>query len=167
MAAPVGPWDDAEADLDFYEHFSLKRGVLLEIPCYDDHDKEQGTMIVELTSVSVASSRGRWLEAKVVATSDPHYDWYVFDAPTVTRPPEPQAIHFCRGGPSHCTSTKTGHDYAAHFSRARVVTVEGLARGSIPWAAKSPAAERVETLLGGEGQWGPPSLAARRLSCWS
>ncbi|CAK0838028.1 unnamed protein product [Prorocentrum cordatum] len=158
MTVPVGPWYDAVADPDFFEHFGRQRGVLLEIPCYDDQRIEQGTMIVELTSVSVASSQGRWLEAKGVATSDPYYDWCVLDAPAGTRPPEPQAIHFGRGGPNHCASMKTGHDYAAHFSKARVVSIEGLTRGAIPWAAKSPAAEQVETDLAGKGSGGRPAL---------
>ncbi|CAK0876721.1 unnamed protein product [Prorocentrum cordatum] len=146
MPPPVGPWFDAVADPDFFDHFELRSGQIVEVQCSDDAGDEQGTMLLAVTSTATASARGRWLEAVYIAASDEYYDWYMRES--ADKPPSPAWYHLCRGEAATCQSVKAGADYALHFARVRAVPRAALATGAIGWAGRGVAAERVEEYLG-------------------
>lgn len=83
-----------------YQSLSFERGDYLEASLYDEGHSDQGKGLWRVHKQEEKKPQGMWVQANLVACSDPHLHWWMTDGRGQF------LLHFCTVTEARCNKTK-------------------------------------------------------------
>ena len=120
-----GPWIFLGDNRDFYGSLEISEGSYLETVLYDSSAAEQGYGLWRVVSTESKRKEGLWLQAKLIAASDQHLCWWLFDGPGKDFNRR-FSLHLCVGPMKDCKKVKKDPQHEFHTDYFRMVDTGDL-----------------------------------------
>eukprot|EP00438_Fugacium_kawagutii_P012792 Skav211672 [mRNA] locus=scaffold216:125247:126899:+ [translate_table: standard] len=138
-----GPWIFLKENKDFYESLAIPRGSYLDTHLYDGSHQPQGFGLWRVSSCDKKRKEGWWMEARLIAVSDDHLNWWLRDGPGGGKNRKFH-LHLCTEAEASCRKTKKQPDYEFHTDYFRILDVGDIHEKCLPWAKAGRAKEDLE-----------------------
>eukprot|EP00438_Fugacium_kawagutii_P020464 Skav206769 [mRNA] locus=scaffold167:516646:518277:+ [translate_table: standard] len=133
-----GPWIHLKDNLDFYNNLEVAKGSYLETYLYDNGHELQGNGIWRVVKSDERRRDGLWLEAKLIAASDSHLNWWMSEGPGKDHARRYQ-LHLCTGEERTCRKTKRKPSTEFHSDYFRLLDTGDLNDKTVQWVKADPA----------------------------
>eukprot|EP00438_Fugacium_kawagutii_P025579 Skav215575 [mRNA] locus=scaffold2748:77089:83434:- [translate_table: standard] len=141
-----GPWIHLKDNPDFYKSLEVSKGTYLETYLYDASHVQQGNGLWRVVNSEPRRKEGIWLEAKLVAASDPHLNWWMEDGPGKGHSRR-YLLHLCTEVERSCKKTKKKELIEFHTDYFRLMDTGDLSDKNMAWVKVKPAKDDLEDEL--------------------
>eukprot|EP00438_Fugacium_kawagutii_P006685 Skav219097 [mRNA] locus=scaffold1574:159526:176924:+ [translate_table: standard] len=146
-----GPWVHLAENDDYFQSLELEKGAYVEATVYDDGHHEQGKALWRVHKQEEKKPHGMWVQANLVACSDPHLHWWTTDGPG-GRQRGQFLLHFCTVAEARCNKTKRKKQSEFHTDYFRLLTTSDVSDLKVAWMkqgdAKVPMEKEIARLAG-------------------